>query len=97
MADKIYSTVPVTGGNPNGVPNYRPINKLPEAELKALANKIVRPSLYQVWVDDKGGASLAVGPRVSQNVASRLAEAININVLRGVEKTWSNARVSLAI
>ena len=97
MAEKPQSVAHASGGTPNGVPNFRPINKLPKFELKALASKIVRPALYQVLVDDKGGATLAIGPKIARHVAENLAEAINTNVLRGVEKVWSNARITLSI
>lgn len=85
----------IIGGNPNGFPDYKPFNKLPRDEQNAELNKILRPILYQVFVEErKTGNSLAVFPRVSQQTAEALASTINLHIALGKEKLWSNAIVS---
>lgn len=88
----------ITGGTPNGMPDYKPFNKLPRAEQDEVLKKVLRPTLYQVLVEDcKTGNSLAVGPKVPQNVASALAHTINVQVALGQEKLWHSAIVSPCI
>ncbi len=50
--------------------------------------------MYQVYVTDQDGKDLPIGMRLSASKPLEdLAEAINIRVLKGIEKEWRNARV----
>lgn len=97
MTEKLKPTVRTSGGNPTGFPNYRPINKLPEHEIKQLMKKAIKPALYQVRVEDRKKGEIAVGPKCPQSAASALAFAISDMVARGLEPDWSNPRVVLAL
>lgn len=88
---RLKPTVRASGGTPAGFPDFRPINKLPEHELRALARRAVRPVLYQVWVEDLAArATIPVGPKCAQNTASALAFAIAEQVALGRERLWAN-------
>jgi hypothetical protein len=89
-------SVRVSGGTPSGFPDYRPINKLPRDEQRALLARLTRPVLYQVVVEDRKGNPLRVSPKCSSQTAQALASAINTQVALGREKLWSNATVVLA-
>lgn len=89
-------SVRASGGNPTGFPDYRPINKLPRDEQRALLARVMRPVLYQVVVEDRKGNLLRASPKCSSQTAQALASAINTQVALGREKLWSNATVVLA-
>lgn len=98
---KLKPSARVSGGTPNGVPDYRPFNKLPEAEqraqLKTLLKKTIRPALYQVRVEDVNKGDIAVGPKCSERVATAFAYAISTFIKSGKETVWSNPRVVLTL
>lgn len=98
MQSSLKSLAHASGGTPNGFPDYRPINKLPRHEQQALLSKLMKPVLYQVFVEVRStGDTLAVSPRCSSQTAQALAETINTQVALGNEKIWSNARVNLVL
>lgn len=88
----------LTGGNPAGLPDFRPINKLPRAEVNEILARQVRPILYQVHVEERStGNDIPIGPKCPQSAAHALAEAINVQVLLGKEKTWTNAYTTAVV
>lgn len=82
----------ISGGTPVGMPDYKPINKMKESEIKALLRP-PRPALYQVWVDAVGKGLIAVGPKCEHGVASALCGAIRTQIGLGHERTWRSASV----
>lgn len=96
--ESLKPSVRVSGGCPTGIPDYRPINKLPQHEVRELLSKQLKPVLYQVVVEERStGNALFVGPKCSSQTAQALAETINTQVALGREKLWSNARVNLVL
>jgi hypothetical protein len=96
--NKLTPSFHLSGGQPSGFPDYKPINKLPRDEQRALLNKVMRPTLYQVLVEERStGNSIAVSPKCSQQTALALAETINLHVALGRERLWANATVSLVL
>lgn len=86
----------ITGGNPAGVPDYRPINLLSHDEI---VESLLPPreTLYQVWVDWRGRGQVAVGPRCSIQTASAFAEAIKTQIGLGRERTWREPSIAVAV
>lgn len=75
--------------------DFRPINEPGEPLNKKIGNKVrgrhgVR-TLYQVAVETGDGKILMVGPKWgSQEEAEKLLVEINMMIVRGKEKLWSN-------
>lgn len=86
---KLSPSIRVSGGTPAGMPDFKPVGP---TGLRAMLRPS-RPALFQVWVDTPNG-SIPVGPKCPQHAAFALADAIEIEIGRGRERTWSNPRVA---
>jgi hypothetical protein len=91
--------VRASGGTPAGMPDYKPINKLPAHEQRALLRRALnpRPVLYQVWVEQIGKGLTPVGPKWEKHRASNLAYAIETQIRLGKERVYSNPTVVIAL
>jgi hypothetical protein len=87
----------VSGGQPNGFPDFKPINKLPDHEIRELLKKTLKPALYQVRVDDRKKGNIAVGPKGPVHIIEPFANAISTQIQLGREKDWANPIVTLVI
>ena len=84
----------ITGGTPSGLPDYRPINKLPRHEIAEIMRKArPRPRLYQLYVDWTGRGTVAVGPKCELGLVEVLRSTVLANIASGKELTWSNPSV----
>src|SRR6266446_4798443 len=86
----------VSGGTPNGFPDYRPINKLSRAELADILRP-PKPTLYQVWVLDRLRGYIPVGPKCENTLASEFCSAIQTQIRLGRERDWNSPHVVLAL
>ena len=81
----------ITGGNPVGLPNFRPFNKLSRDEQRAMfaPARPSRPELYQVWVETRKGGFIPVTPKRPLEGAEAFAAAVRSQIALGTEKEWS--------
>jgi hypothetical protein len=91
----LLPSVRASGGTPAGMPDFRPLNRSSPKEFSALLRRSVRPALFQVWVDANGGGSIPIGPKCPEQAAGALADAIQVQIGLGRERTWRNPRVAL--
>lgn len=84
-------------GMPNGIPDFRPINPYGRAMPKPTRPyRPLRPALYQVEIDLRGGGTKRIGPQWAEEMAGSLAETINKALLVRPMDDWGRARVVLA-
>lgn len=82
-----------SGGNPAGMPDFKPLNRSSPEQFRQLLARAVRPPLFQVWVDAAGRGTIPVGPKCPQGVAESFASAIRAQIALGRERTWNNPAV----
>lgn len=98
LIPKLAPSARVSGGTPNGFPDYRPLNKLPKDEVAKRLKRILKPPLYQVWVEVKDRSSaIPIGPKCENSIAHMLAYEIRRQVALGNEQVWSNPTVVLSL
>jgi hypothetical protein len=86
---KPKATVRTSGGTPAGCPDFRPINKLPKHEVEQLIKKSIRPTLYQVWVEDRLRGVIPISPKCRYETADALSQLIATQISLGNERYWS--------
>lgn len=76
-------------GTPAGMPDFRPLNPWGRAMPKPMRQP--RPSLWQIFVKDaRTGTRIAVGPKAPKEFSEALIERLNLNIVVGIEKQWSD-------
>src|SRR6266576_3064462 len=85
-------------GMPAGIPDFRPLNPYGRAMPKPTRPyRRLRPALYQVEVDLRGGGTKRLGPMWErEEMAGSLAETINKALIIRPMDDWGRARVVLA-
>lgn len=84
-------SVRISGGNPAGFPDYKPLNPWGRAMPRPKARP--KPEFYQVVVETAGRDGkemLPVGPRASREFCQPLCTAIESEIAAGRETTWKN-------
>ena len=86
----------ISGGNPNGFPDFRPQNpwgrRMPKP-VRPIQDRPQSELLFQVHVELRNGQMLAVGPKMPEKFANVFREAILVQIIHGKEKSWSNPTV----
>lgn len=81
------SSVRVSGGNPNGIPDFKPLN--PWGRPMPTPERAPRPPLYQVHVTDKrDNREKPVGPRMQEEFAEMFRLTIQNQISLGAERRW---------
>lgn len=92
MAEPLRPSIRISGGNPAGFPDYRPLNPWGRAMPKS--KKKPKPDFYQVVVEtssrDGTKHMLPVSPRASREFCMPLCSAIETEIAAGRERTWKN-------
>lgn len=83
-------SVRVSGGTPNGFPDFVPLN--PWGRPMPKPAQPPRPPVSQVVVRDlrDGGKELRVGPKWPAECAAMLCQAIEREIAAGREKRWAD-------
>ena len=83
----------ITGGNPAGMPDFRPMNPHGRPMPKAKP-KLAQERLYQVVAErTSDGQLVRLGPMIGKEVAEHCCEALSRNIIRGLEKDYANPTV----
>ncbi|HEX5320432.1 MAG TPA: hypothetical protein VFW46_14815 [Stellaceae bacterium] len=89
--------VRTSGGNPAGMPDFRPLNPWGRAMPKP--TRLPPPPRYQVFVEAfdpisaTGRKLIPIGPKGDDQFVRPLCEAIEQAIASGQEKTWRNPHV----
>lgn len=66
--------------------DFNPIN----GNGKRMPTAKAREQLYQLYVETRDGEQIAIAPRMSRRALEPLMERINVEIISGREKAWSN-------
>ncbi len=90
MKPKAKSLMRISGGNPNGFPDFVPLNPWGRGFPKELLNRPPRPQLYQLIVRDKrdGNKELRVGPKMEKQYVELMHGALVREIVSGAETRW---------
>lgn len=80
-------------------PDFKPLNPWGRRMPKLTKNFTDEPrKLYQVWVDDRDGKAMALGPKVIRAVADEFLATVNkVIIHEGPRATWANPRLYVSL
>lgn len=90
----LIPTVRISGGNPAGMPDYKPLNPWGRAMPKPV--RAPRAPLYQLIVRRKG-VQMPYSPKLHREFLEPLLEAINTAIRLGVEKEMTDPHIVLCV
>ena len=92
-----WATGALTGGNPAGFPDYKPLNPWGRGFPKELFRPKPKPELYQIFIEIPGAPDaerlLPVGPKGPEDLLKPLCRAIEEQIARGRETEWANPHI----